>query len=568
MHSVRSLLVKPGDLAVMEYVSPYKMSVALFLYEFMNLRERRKILTNDEVLAPSKNSEFVKNLMNLKPTCKLQTHQRRDFCRLLLKLMQTVDKPLSKLSEDILLSKDYDVHLTLKTCWRNKLARMGQDPVSGVMAAMNDIERLLVDNSNDVPVLCKHSISGLFLRKIILGFEKLSFSEVSSFAGIFQNYVCEGLSHFRQFTHLLENENDHLEVLSLNKELDEIEEEIRSSENSNITTKWTRKQSDFYVSKQVALLQNCENHADDPAKIETIVKAIIATDPDMSQVHYLSYLNSLRIQDFCQAVKSLYWSSDRSCFQSESFFNPDTANDNDKMGEDADRGFRYAALNVAAMHARFQHDEEAFLALKEAIMMAQEANDHLCLQHALTWLFKIQPHNKQFLMRRCISKCNTLGLSYLTSLGMQSLAQILDHEKPSAIMDLLNRSDMLNCQHSQISLILNSYAQKAAFWTYYGRGQEASIVSQLLLHLDSSEPFRHNLYMTGEPEAIAMVNVAKRLFDAGHNKECDAVIESCKSLFPRESSLCGSIWRATQVRQVLSLGPLRLLLLTNVSDSN
>ena len=65
----------------------------------------------------------------------------------------------------------------------------------------------------------------------------------------------------------------------------------------------------------------------------------------------------------------------------------------------------------------FQHKSEAISALKEAIMMAQESNDHLCLQHALTWLFRVQPENQHLLMQRCISKCNALGLSYLTSLG-------------------------------------------------------------------------------------------------------------------------------------------------------
>ena len=34
--------------------------------------------------------------------------------------------------------------------------------------------------------------------------------------------------------------------------------------------------------------------------------------------------------------------------------------------------YRYAALNLAAMHARFGHQEEAFNVLNEAIMMAQE----------------------------------------------------------------------------------------------------------------------------------------------------------------------------------------------------
>ena len=33
----------------------------------------------------------------------------------------------------------------------------------------------------------------------------------------------------------------------------------------------------------------------------------------------------------------------------------------------------------------------------------------MCLQHALMWLFRIQPKQRQVLMQRCIPKCNSLG---------------------------------------------------------------------------------------------------------------------------------------------------------------
>ena len=171
MDSVKSLQVKSSDLAVIEYVTPYKISVAMFLYEFLNLRDRRKMALNDEVLTTLKNSPTVQNLCNLKPMCKLETSHRRDFCRLLLKLMQNVDKPLSQLCQDILLSKEYDIHVTLKTCWRYKLIRLGQDPVSGIMAAMNDIERLMLDTA-EMPFICKRSIR--YVLSIVL-------SELSEF---------------------------------------------------------------------------------------------------------------------------------------------------------------------------------------------------------------------------------------------------------------------------------------------------------------------------------------------------------------------------------------------------
>ena len=119
----------------------------------------------------------------------------------------------------------------------------------------------------------------------------------------------------------------------------------------NPESKWSQKQSDFYVSKQVALLQSSESNADDPKTIEETVEKIIHQNPDLAQVHYLAYLNALRTKDYCEAVKSLYWSFDRSC-QCESILNPEM--DTEKLTEEVDRGFRYAALNLAALHANFQ----------------------------------------------------------------------------------------------------------------------------------------------------------------------------------------------------------------------
>ena len=34
------------------------------------------------------------------------------------------------------------------------------------------------------------------------------------------------------------------------------------------------------------------------------------------------------------------------------------------------------------------------MALQEAIRLAQESNDHVCLQHALTWLYTLSPKHK------------------------------------------------------------------------------------------------------------------------------------------------------------------------------
>ena len=100
--------------------------------------------------------------------------------------------------------------------------------------------------------------------------------------------------------------------------------------------------------------------------------------------------------------------------------------------------------------------EEAFAALREAIMMAQEANDQACLQHALAWLYRLQPENRpdrMALIERCIAKCSDTEMSYLTSLGIQTLSQtaaVSGRYPPRDVIEILGRSDVLNCQHSII----------------------------------------------------------------------------------------------------------------------
>ena len=101
-------------------------------------------------------------------------------------------------------------------------------------------------------------------------------------------------------------------------------------------SKWTKKHCDMYISKQVELLQTSESHADSPEVIKKTVDQILTDNPDLPQVHYLAYLNSLRLNDYCAAIKSLYKSFDQCC-TSAAFKNPEIALDNDRPNDESDR---------------------------------------------------------------------------------------------------------------------------------------------------------------------------------------------------------------------------------------
>merc|ERR1719206_1594057 len=104
-------------------------------------------------------------------------------------------------------------------------------------------------------------------------------------------------------------------------------------------------------------------------------------------------------------------------------------------------------------------------AIREAITMSQEASDHTCLQHVLSLMYRtVESEEKQRLMERCIGKCGELSLSYLSSLGILSLSQhtASTGSKPGVVLELLTRSDVLNCQHS-----MGGPALLALFLSYY-----------------------------------------------------------------------------------------------------
>lgn len=69
--------------------------------------------------------------------------------------------------------------------------------------------------------------------------------------------------------------------------------------------------------------------------------------------HFLSFLNCLRVKEFGGAVESLYHFFDRSALIT--------------TNEEKSKGFRYAALSLAALHAKF--DNKYVLILKIIILM-------------------------------------------------------------------------------------------------------------------------------------------------------------------------------------------------------
>ncbi|CDQ65623.1 unnamed protein product [Oncorhynchus mykiss] len=108
----------------------------------------------------------------------------------------------------------------------------------------------------------------------------------------------------------------------------------------------------------------------------------------------------------------------------------------------------YAALNLAPLHCRFGHYQQADLALHEAIRIAQVSNDHVCLQHCLSWLYTLEQMkgpDSSALTEDSVKMDVHFCLLYLAYLGIHSLVQqgAIQGKTAHELMDALKDTDIL-----------------------------------------------------------------------------------------------------------------------------
>ncbi|KAJ9592635.1 hypothetical protein L9F63_015690, partial [Diploptera punctata] len=356
----------------------------------------------------------------------LEPQYRRDFCILVLKLIQCPDLELNEL-QAMLTSGKYNLLPAHMQSFEKKLMEIYQKGVGSILDLVQSMQRLLVEPSHMVsPVVHKSSIIGLYMRRIMIFFDKLSFSQVVDIYQSFKRYYEKNVNkqHIEEATEkgksgneTSENELESLGIGNIN---------LNNSQSGRVY--WSRRQAELFMAQQSTLMQTNELAALSPPELQDRIRELLRANPEFAEAHFLSYLNCLRVKEFCGAIDSLFHCFDRNTIVSES-----------KMSsvEEKSKSYRYAALNLAILNAKFDHKKIALCALKEAIMMAHEANDNTCLQYALAWLYKLSDENKEILIERSISKSSDLSLSYLTSLGIQSFAQFagVTGGKPSLVYD-------------------------------------------------------------------------------------------------------------------------------------
>ena len=103
--NLRTLNTNPIDLAVIEYVTPYKICAATFLHEYIYLKCPKFRRDHNET-ANSADDSMSEAEDRLNNSVQFDPLQRKDFCRLLLNLIQNVDMNLTELATKILANQD------------------------------------------------------------------------------------------------------------------------------------------------------------------------------------------------------------------------------------------------------------------------------------------------------------------------------------------------------------------------------------------------------------------------------------------------------------------------------
>lgn len=403
-------------------ISPYKVAVLVFIREYCTARLSQ--------LGFSSHSHYD-SLPAFTP------QQCKDFCLFSLELIQCYDITWEEF-EIILEPGPYNLCLEVIAEFQRNLHQLVKDGPSGILDLAETLEKLLMEPAKGKPMIRRDSVLGIFIRKMILQLDRMSFEATVELSNNLVTY----LDNSKQT-------EDPLELVQV-----------------------SRKQAELLVSQQLTLLQRNESMAHTPVNLQKIIDRILQENKDFAEANFLAHLNEVRCQDFGLAEKRLHLAYDQGTVSLEGLIH--SRLEDNLMNN---KTFRHASLNMAFLHASFGHCQHAVTALNETVALSGEAADISCLQESLAWYCHLeQDHEKRIqMMERLITSSNDNNLHYLASLGLAMWTQdcALAGVDPAKVFEYLHVNDVAVCQHSLTDMMLTCLALRAAVWSLYGYPRNA-----------------------------------------------------------------------------------------------
>ncbi|KAJ0181778.1 hypothetical protein K1T71_002500 [Dendrolimus kikuchii] len=465
-----------------ENITPHKIAVVAFIREYGLLRIEAKKMVD----------------------CTMAPKYRKDFCMLALKLIQCPDMEFKEL-ETLLTDGRYNL---LSVHLQNFCVRLQNIYVNGISALIDcvtsTVDKLMFEQSETHPcIITRYSVLGAYLRRILIYLEKLTFVQVVSLYKAFCLYYQRGrpglmirslskekLNNMEQQppTSGSPGNQEESKPLELSMKMNLIDKD-----NSFEECQWSRKQAELFTAQQANLLHINERKALPPQQLQKTIIQIISDIPDYPDVHFLSFLNCIRMKEFCGAQDSLYNCFDRSV----------VCNSNNSATTERNKNFRYAALNRAAMHTHFGHKCVAMESVREAVCRAQESGDGAGVGAAAAWGALAGGRARRAALLARVPRAPRYAAN-----AAQLMAQhaAVNGAKPAEVFQIITKGDSINYLHSMTDLTITGLANTAALWSLYGKTEMASVSGQLLLNLNTKcmvggESVRHWTEGTGSGAA-------------------------------------------------------------------
>ena len=483
-------LVNNGLVEMNEFLlSPYKITLSVFIQEFTNLRS------------------------------KLSQREIGQFCILIMKLIQEgFDLPYLKLLSQI--KSELEIkNLSIALCVRDRIEKMKDEGVGSLLDLIAEMKNIAWIN--------RGSFLGIFVRRLYLYFDKLSFTGVMELYDEFKKYVSKSV-------------------------------DIHVNDEQPIETSNCPKQMQNFINKQLSLLQINEKKALAPDFLSNLIKnyedqnknnqTVTFPNPadffkrknNLNEINFLKYMNAIRVNEFVTAKHALF-----------AYF--------DGISNYGSRC--WPALNLAMFYYHFKHFSLSIESLKECVSSAQDSNDERCLEYALIWIAKIilQKRDKSYSDEDILAILHHLQIK-ATNLELHNIASIasLHYEKLTGLHskkrsasgyvqgNVLN-ADLVAVKNSLNDILMMTYSCKSAHFHQIGAVNLASLTSQALLHLHAVEPIGDEFVShVNENTAIALRNMALHLWKNLGEYELakDILIKLSQNYFAYHNNQIIPIWKS------------------------
>ncbi|KAJ3079441.1 anaphase promoting complex subunit 5, partial [Quaeritorhiza haematococci] len=259
-----------------------------------------------------------------------------------------------------------------------------------------------------------------------------------------------------------------------------------------------------------------------PQQIQSQLDHIYRHMPDLAKVHYV------RAGEFEGALDSLHRFFDYCLYRERRVV------------------YQYALLNLAVLHTRFNHIEEASMAINEAIQVARDNHDQECLSYSLSggggggggaYTLTSNHLSEKQMLDSLVGRTKELDLVYLQSLGELNRAKqgLQTGENPVRIFESLQRSSVLNTHFALEGVQGSNYLLAASVWDTYGNMAMSSLYAQLQIT-------HHGKETTQDDMALGYCMLAHQHAANGDYEQALKLLLDAQRKFPLFTSGAAAQW--------------------------